>query len=225
VFESDDLGTTWVGDDGLPNLVVTELQIRRDKEVLRAATYGWGMWQRRIEPPFPTVDVYVRNNKMDTGEWSPATNNIADPQVVGSKLHFWESPDIKVSIDPFAPQDGVEFDEMLESPTIRGFINPLYVQVHNRGWQTARNVKVRAIWASGAGGLPPLPDDFWSTFPGNWSGASDWKPVDTALPFQTIPVLEPHTPVILNWLWFVPQSASDDSCVLVVVSSDHDEVI
>lgn len=223
VFESNDAAVTWLGDDGLPNVVVTELQIRREKDVLRAATYGWGMWQRRIQPPYPEVDIYIRNNKMDTGEGPPPTD-VVDPQVVGTKLYFWESPDIKVSLGLPNPKDGVEFDELFEIPTMRGFINPVWIQVHNRGWKTATNVKVRALWASGASGLPPLPNDFWSTFPGNWSGESDWQPLDDTIPFQTIASLKPHTPAFLFWFWPLPLTASEDSCVLVVISSDQDPV-
>ena len=212
-----------MGDETLPNVVVTEVKVREAGDVLRAATYGWGMWQRRILPPLSPVDVYVRDNKMDTGETSPSPYDVVDPQVAGSKLYFWESPDIKTSLDS-PPVDGVEFDPVLEWDPLRGEPNPLYVQVHNRGWTPATNVKVRALWADGAAGLPPLPADFWSTFPGNWSAASDWHPIDANLPFQTIPTLRPHTPAILNWTWVLPSSASDDSCVLVVISADQDPV-
>lgn len=223
VFESNDGGMTWLADDGLPNVVVTELRVRETDDVLRAATYGWGMWQRRIVPPYAPVDVYVRDNKMDTGETSPAPYDVVDPQVVGNKLYFWESPDIKVSLDA-APLDGVEVDQLTENAPVRGALNPLYIQVHNRGWKTATNVKVRALWAAGAAGLPALPHDFWSTFPGNWSGATDWQPIDANIPFQTITKLRPHTPKILTWSWLLPLSASDDSCVLVVISADQDPV-
>ena len=223
VFESADGGATWIGDDGLPNVVVTELRVREAGDVLRAATYGWGMWQRRIRPPYSPVDLYVRDNKMDTGETSPSPYGVDDPQVVGAKLYFWESPDIKVSLDP-APIDGVEFDKLVEVAAQRETVNPLYVQVHNRGWMPLANVTVKALWAEGAAGLPPLPGDFWSSFPGNWANASDWKPVDANVPFQTIPKLLPHTPAILTWSWFVPFSASADSCVLVVVSASQDPV-
>ncbi|HXT61476.1 MAG TPA: hypothetical protein VN696_00435, partial [Pyrinomonadaceae bacterium] len=223
VFESNDGGLTWLADDGLPNVVVTDLRVREDKQVLRAATYGWGMWQRRIVPPYASVDVYVRDNKMDTGETSPAPYDVDDPQVVGNKLYFWESPDIKVSSDA-APVDGVEFDQLQETDLVHGGANTLYIQVHNRGWKTATNVKVRALWASGAAGLPPLPNDFWSTFPGNWSGATDWQPIDANIPFQTIPKLRPHTPKILTWSWVLPPDASDDNCVLAVISADEDPV-
>jgi hypothetical protein len=223
VFESNDGAVTWLADDGLPNVVVTELRVREGNDVLRAATYGWGMWQRRIVPPYASVDVYVRDNKMDTGETSPAPYDVVDPQVVGNKLYFWESPDVKVSLDA-PPKDGVEFDQLEETAAVRGGANPLYIQVHNRGWKTATNVKVKALWAAGAAGLPALPNDFWSTFPGNWSGATDWQPIDANIPFQTIPKLRPHTPAILTWSWLLPLSASDDSCVLVVISADQDLV-
>ena len=223
VFETHDGGTTWFGDETLPNVVVTEVKVREAQDVLRASTYGWGMWQRRIRPPYAPVDVYVRDNKMDTGETSPSPYDVVDPQVAGSKLYFWESPDIKTSLDS-PPVDGVEFDALLEWDPVRGAPNPLYVQVHNRGWKTATNVKVKALWAAGAAGLPPLPGDFWSTFPGNWSAASDWQPIDSNVPFQTIAALLPHTPAILTWSWLLPLSASDDSCVLVVISADQDPV-
>jgi hypothetical protein len=224
VFESNDGGATWFGDSGLPNVVVTELKVRGAGDVLRAATYGWGMWQRRIRPPYSPVDVYVRDNKMDTGETSPSPYDVVDPQVVGNKLYFWESPDIKVSFEPSAPLDGVEFDQLQEAAPTRGAANPLYIQVHNRGWASATNVKVKPLWAAGGAGLPALPNDFWSTFPGNWSGASDWQPIDANVPFQLIPKLQPHTPAILTWSWLLPLSASDDSCVLVVISADQDPV-
>jgi len=224
VFESNDGAVSWLGDDGLPNVVVTELTIRKENDVLRAATYGWGMWQRRIQPPYSPVDVYVRDNKMDTGETRPSPYNVVDPQVVGNKLFFWESPDIKVSLSASPPKDGVEFDLLEETAPLRGVLNPLYIQVHNRGWNTATNVKVKVLWAAGATGLPKLPSDFWSSFPGNWSAASNWKPIDANVPFQTISKLLPHTPAILKWTWLLPLNASDDSCVLVVISADQDPV-
>jgi hypothetical protein len=160
---------------------------------------------------------------MDTGETSPAPYDVVDPQLVDNKLYFWESPDIKVSSEA-APLDGVEFDQLQETDLVHGGANPLYIQIHNRGWRTATNVKVKALWATGAAGLPALPKDFWSTFPGNWSGATDWQPIDIDIPFQTIPKLRPHTPKILTWSWLLPLDASDDNCVLVVISADEDPV-
>lgn len=174
-------------------------------------------------PPYSPVDIYVRDNKMDTGETSPSPYDVVDPQVVGNKLYFWESPDIKVSWDA-APVDGVEFDDLEETPPLRGAVNPLYIQVHNSGWTPATNVVVKALWAAGGAGLPPLPSDFWSTFPGNWSAASEWKPIDANVPFQAVATLMPHTPAILTLSWSLPSSASDDSCVLVVISTDKDPV-
>jgi hypothetical protein len=35
----------------------------------------------------------------------------------------------------------------VKAPPLRGAFNPLYVQVHNRGWKSATNVKVKALWA------------------------------------------------------------------------------
>ncbi len=202
-----------------------ELEVRENGDVLRAATYGWGMWQRRIRPPvYPWMFTFAITRWTRAKRAPRRTRRSRSagrrPQVV----YFWESPDIKVSVDGPGPKDGVEFDELPETAPLRSVANPLYVQVHNRGWMAATNVKVRALWAQGGAGLPPLPSDFWSTFPGSWSGTSDWQPIDPNWPFQIIPKLMPHTPAILAWSWFLPLSAEDDSCVLVVISADNDPV-
>ncbi len=224
VFESQDAASTWFDDDGLPNVVVTELQVRDGGDVIRAATYGWGMWQRRIQAPSHPIDVYVRNNKLDTGETSPSPTHVVDPEKVGAQVYFWESPDIKASWGQ-PPVDGVQFDELKPDAPAAGAVNPLYVQVHNRGWKPAASVFVKAIWTKGGAALPPLPADLWSSFPDNWSSASDWKPVDPNLPFQVVPVLQPHTPAIVSWSWKLPLNAPLDCCVLMVASASQDPVV
>lgn len=223
VFESIDGAISWAPDTGLPNVTIMDLKLNQAGDVLRAATYGWGMWQRRVAASVPGPDVYVRDNKLDTGETVPLLWGVPDPQIPGSSVYYWESPDIKVSDDP-APVDGVEFDRMSETGVVRGGLNKLYVQVHNRGPLAAHNVKVKAIWTSGSGSLAPLPDDFWASFPDAWSAESLWSSVDPAVESQTIPTLEPHTPAILAWDWNLPTAAADDTCVLVVVSADKDPV-
>lgn len=225
VFTSADGGTTW-GDfngDALPNVVVSALELDSQRSVLRAATYGWGMWQRQLKASCPATDLYVRDSRIDTGETFPSPSGVPDPGALDTDVYWWQSPDIKVSTGP-APRDGVEFDQMAAESAVRGTTVPIYIQVHNRGPETVHHVKVAALWIRASAGVPALPDDFWATFPGPFQAASEWKLIDPAVPFQTIDKLLPHTPAILRWDFAVPQNATEDSCAFVAVSSDEDLV-
>jgi hypothetical protein len=231
VFQTTDGGLTWVPfDNGLPNVVVGALALNAAGDRLRAATYGYSMWEMPLSAQCDQVDVYVRDNKLDTGE-ATALSGIIDPTAVGSFVYWWEGVDAKVNAYPYyaPPPDGIEFDRAIHDNPVRNdgaHPNPnrLYIQVHNRGPQPTNNVKVKVLWADASAGLPALPSDFWSTFPNAWSAASAWAPIDPAVPFQTIPQLLPHTPKILTWNWTVPTTAATHSCVLTVISSDEDPV-
>jgi photosystem II stability/assembly factor-like uncharacterized protein len=235
VFRTTNGGASWADfGAGLPNVVISDLALNAGGDTLRAATYGYGMFELDLLSTCPPVDVYVRDNKLDTGETSPSPSGIVDPTTVGSFVYWWESADIKVDAFPYfavdALFDGVEFDRSTAENPVRfdaAHPNPnrLYVQVHNRGPLPTHNVKVKALWANASAGLPSLPADFWSTFPNNWSAASGWNIVNAALPFQVIPTLLPHTPKVLRWNWIVPPTAADHTCMLVVISADEDPVV
>ncbi len=231
IFQTTNGGLTWTTfDNGLPNVVISALALNGPGDRLRAATYGYSMWETSLGETCEQVDIYIRDNKLDTGE-AIAPSAIADVTAVGSFVYWWESVDIKVDAYPYytPPPDGIEFDQAVhENPvcndTAHSNANRLYVQVHNRGPQPANNVKVKVLWADASAALPALPSDFWSTFPNAWGAASAWSPVDPGVPFQNIPQLLPHTPKILMWNWIVPTTAAAQSCVLAVISSDEDPV-
>lgn len=235
VFRTTDGGVSWTDfGAGLPNVVISDLALNSLGNTLRAATYGYGMFELDLLSTCPPVDVYVRDNKLDTGETSPSPSGVADPTTVGSFVYWWESADIKVDAFPYfavdALFDGVEFDHAIAENPVRNdpaHPNPnlLYVQVHNRGPLPAHNVKVKALYANASAGLPVLPADFWATFPNNWAAPSAWSIVNAAIPFQVIPTLLPHTPKILTWKWNVPVTAADHTCMLVVISADEDPVV
>ena len=235
VYRTTNGGTTWgTFGNGLPSVIVSDLALDDSGTLLRAATYGRGMWQTRLASTCPDRDVYVRDSKLDTGELLPSPSGVSDPTVVGGTVYWWQSPDIKVDAYPYfavdALFDGVEFDTATAEDPVRNDAghpnaNWLYVQVHNRGPLSAHNVKVKVLYADASAGLPLLPTDFWANYPNDWSAASPWSTVDAAVPFQTIATLEPHTPVVLRWDWDVPVSAANHTCMLAVITSDEDPVV
>lgn len=234
VFRTTNGGTSWADfGRGLPNLVISDLALNAAGDILRAATYGYGMFELHLGTSCPLVDVYIRDNKLDTGETLPSPSGTQDPTTLGATVYWWESSDIKVDAYPYFPVDalfdGVEFDGATAEDVIRNdgaHPNPnrLYVQVHNRGPLPAHNVKVKVLWADASAGLPALPADFWTSYPNNWTSASGWNIVDPAVPFQNIPELLPSTPKVLRWDWTVPVTAAEHSCMLAVMSSDEDPI-
>jgi len=228
VYRTTDLGVNWeVFDNGIPNVVISDLHIDPEDNLLYAATFGRGMYKLNIAPAAvePAVDLYLRDSVLDVGERFPSPGGQPNPNDVSDWVDWWESPDIKVDVTPFFTPDGlfdgVEFDEELphEDPK-RTDVNRFYLQVHNRGWQSTTNVRVRAFFADAHAGLPSLPNaltppDF------NLSSTVDWQPIGLA---QTIALLEPNRPVIVSWDWTVPMSANTHSCLLAVVSSADDPI-
>lgn len=228
VYRTQDGGASWQAfDNGLPNVMIADLHVDAEDNALYAATFGRGMYEVSIAPGMtePQVDLYMRDSLLDTGERFPSPSGHPNPNDVSDTVRYWESPDIKVDVAPyFSPDalfDGVEFDlDLAHEDPVRTQVNRFSLQVHNRGWATANNVRVRAFFASASGGLPALPNaltppDF------NLSSTANWQPIG---PAQTIPVLEPNRPVIVTWDWSVPMGATTHSCLLAVMSCPDDPI-
>jgi hypothetical protein len=228
VYRTIDLGVSWQAfDNGIPNVIITDLHVDPDDNMLYAATMGRGMYKLDITPGItePEVDLYLRDSLLDTGERFPSPSGEPNPNDPADNVYRWESPDIKVDVIPYdtpAPVfDGVEFDAQVphEDP-VRGQVNRFYLQVHNRGWRDTANVHVRAFFADASAGLPALPNAL--TAPAfNLSSTVNWTPIG---PAQTIPLLEPNRPVIVQWDWSVPMGAATHSCLMAVVSSGDDPI-
>lgn len=66
VFVRDNLKTYWVPfNDGLPNVVVNDLEIPAGSGLLRAGTYGRGLWQTKIVDcniPVPQITIKGKNS-------------------------------------------------------------------------------------------------------------------------------------------------------------------
>lgn len=227
-FRTTNGGASWHAfDNGLPHAPIVDLHHSAADRALYAATMGRGMYKVSTTSAVePRVDLYLRDSELDTGERIPSPSDEPDPLDTSSREYWWMSPDIKVQstglYTPDAVFDGVEFDtEVAHQDAVRGIANRFYLQVHNRGWQNATNVRVRAFFADASAGLPALPADFWTAFPGSDPSGVVWRPIG---PARTIATLEPNRPVIVSWDWVVPASAATHSCLLAVSTCDQDPI-
>jgi photosystem II stability/assembly factor-like uncharacterized protein len=236
VWTTTDGGANWFPfSDGLPNVDVYDLKLHEPTRLLRAATHGRGLWERQLGGAGAAdVRLVIRDHVMDTGRLTPSPSGLAsaweDPyrQVnLGDPLFWWNCADVKVDSPaggsyqmPVASVDYVAFETALEhrNPQ-RGALNRVYVQVQNRGVLPASNVVVKILYADATPGLPDLPSDFWTAFPGNSAMSSPWTSIGAA---QTIASLRPEHPAVLEWDWTPPMSAAAHSCLLVVASSTED---
>jgi photosystem II stability/assembly factor-like uncharacterized protein len=232
VFRTTNLGTSWHDfSNALPSVPCVDIHLDAH-DVLRVATHGRGMYQFRVGPgaPCPDVDIYFHDNELDTGEVFPSPSGQVYPLNGGRTVYWWQSVDIKVDAFPlYTPDalfDGVEFDrDLTHDDPVRGAVNRVYVQIHNRGAFTGHNVKVKLLYADATAGLPALPSDFWTQFPGDPTAASAWTVIHPASgTYHLVPTLEPHTPVMLRWDWTVPVSQATHSCLLAVMTCDEDPI-
>jgi photosystem II stability/assembly factor-like uncharacterized protein len=240
VYRTTNAGTAWTQfSQGLPNCAIFDLKLHTPTRLLRVATHGRGMWERKLDvAAMPDVDLFFRDHLMDTGRWGPAPpSSVAgfeDPLQhvsLGDGLAWYMCADIKVDALEGSPPayqmnvsdvDYVTFESRLghRNPQ-RGQINRAYIQAHNRGIQPATAVTVKSLYADATAGLPPLPTDFWTAFPGNSVDTSVWHPIGSA---QTIATVSPTEPAVLEWDWNTPTSAADHSCLLVVMDSPTDPI-
>ena len=240
VFRTTSGGTSWTQfSEGLPNCAVFDLRLHQPTRLLRAATHGRGLWERKLDvAAMPDVDLYFRDHLMATGRQIPAPGGVEaafeDPLqhvALGDPLWWWQCADIKVDAlegtppgyqMPVALVDYVAYESRLQHRHAqRGRVNRVYVQVHNRGFVPGASVTVKVLFANAAAGLPPLPSDFWTAFPNDSTNSADWTPIGTA---KVIPSLSPVEPVVLEWDWTTPLTAADHTCLLVVMDSASDPI-
>ena len=230
VFRTDNAGMSWTPwDEGLPNVAVFDLQIHGPRRLLRSATHGRSVWERNIDAmSCPMVDLYMRDNILDSGRVQPSPE-AAHPFDGTVWEGHWKSQDIKVdgpepNFQTTNPVDNyVDFATLQHRTARRDRTNRFYVQVHNRGVNIAHNVQVRAFFAPTSPGLPPLPPDFWTggrPFSGTPSGPN-WIPVGATI---NLGDLEAGEPGLAEWDWFIPTTAPQHSCLLVVTTCTEDPI-
>lgn len=239
VFKTTNAGGAWTSySQGLPNTAIYDLRFLPGQKLLRAATHGRGLWEIKTDAiPSPTADLYLRDHVMHTGRMPSsgiASAGFADPLQhisLNDNVYWWQSVDIKVDA-PTSVMGGYQFavsdvdyvvyeTELEHRNPDKGNVNRVYVRVQNRGPGNATDVQVKIMYAGASAGLPDLPADFWTQFPNDPVAISPWNPVGAT---QTIPLLEPCKPVILEWDWNPVPSADTHSCMLVVTDSATDPI-
>ena len=176
VWRSTDGGVTWEPfSEGLPDAAVTDLVLHPRSRLLRAATYGRGVWERDLTgTPRPGIQLYVRDTQLDQGRF-PTMNGLLDPTAPERVVFHWRGPDIKLDtpdvtgqtkVPPSEELDFYQFVDWLNdypfniarSPVqvTPNIITRVYVQVHNRGVLPANEVRVMLLVANASAGLPPL---------------------------------------------------------------------
>src|SRR5262249_52970768 len=215
-------------NNGLPNALVKDLAFHAPSRLLRAGTQSRGIWEIAVDQTtLPDVEVYLRDNIVDTGRLSPSPSNVDDPFHFGSKAFWFQCPDIKVDSPTFQRpsasdvdfevfgddesmiEHGLQFAGGLqgESPQRNRTVR-VFVQVHNRGVKSATNVAVKVFFAASSVTLPNLPNGFWTNFPNNSVQlSSPWQAVAA---HKIISAIEPGRAQIVSFDWPVAATVSNN---------------
>jgi hypothetical protein len=229
IIRSLDDGATWDWwTDNLPNTFVRRLVIDNDKRLMRAVTYGRGLWERPLDAlTAPDTELYLRDNALDLGR--PPTPEGPNPFEAGKSEKVFSGADLKVNASgatevtstvDYTSLSGIDyigFHDLPDRKLQHGKDTQIYLQVNNRGPSPAQNVQARLFWANKEGGsFPDLPASFWTPFPtGDPADTSKWHPIG---PAQTVAELRPVEPVILTFSW--PAEKVDDTVgVLAAITS------
>jgi hypothetical protein len=176
VWYSADSGNTWQPcSKGLPDAAVMDLRIHSTHHLLRAATFGRGVFELPLDDSTsPNVILYLRSTLLDRGLY-PTQDNLPDPTQPGEVVNHRNSPDLKLSLpdnngnfplptainfEQFNNQlpDPLPEDTTIDQPQVR-----VYVKVHNRGPKPANGVGVMLLGT-------PVTDDKLSPLPQGFAG-------------------------------------------------------
>ncbi len=195
VWRSTDAGANWTPfAQGLPDAAVIDLKLHAGRRLLRASTYGRGVYERTLDAgPKAGIELYVRDTQLDQGRFA-TTNWLPDPTNQGELVRHWRGPDIKLDTPDamghyqFPLTGTINFLQFVDT-LVDDFQNVathatatittrVYVQVHNRGVVPANGVQVMLLLANASTSLPSLP-------PGYEADVQAGNPINTAN-WQTI---------------------------------------
>ena len=180
------------------------------RRVLRAATFGRGVWERVLdvpEGPCDGSDAYVRDTLLDTGE-TPSGAPRPDP--LDSEKELVAAVDLKVdrasrsgkyqepksnrtylpASDPTAVADFIGFERLKRDEPQAGRTAHVYLQIHNRGPSTAQ-IRARVLYTRAGEVSEPLPTDvFGALLPTDrWFAVGDPQTID----------VRPGEPGVVRW--------------------------
>lgn len=179
IWRSTDSGQNWTTfSPGLPDAAVLDLALHNPRRLLRASTYGRGVYEYDLAAStVPGIQLYVRDTQLDQGRFT-TVNGLPDPTDQGEFVRHWAGPDIKLDTPdasgnyqfPITPGTTIDFEQFVNDLTddfrnvathaTATITTRVYVQVHNRGVTPADNVRVMLLLANASAGLPNLPSGF-----------------------------------------------------------------
>lgn len=209
---------------GLPDAAVIDLQLHESSRLLRAATHGRGVYEFDLGRPQRAVDLYIRDHILDLGRHPTATGlpdptrfgatvepgqspdiKIDVPDEAGRYQLAGVDPRYQTPFPPSrAPESTVDFytfatklpadSNTLATHSRSNIQTMIYVQVHNRGRNTANNVRVMLLLAtngdersSGSAppsqthSLPPLPRGYETAIrAGEPIASAQWQTIGLA---------------------------------------------
>jgi len=217
---------------GLPDAPVLDLVLCSSPHLLRAATYGRGVWELNLDETTPVTETYLRAHPADTrrlfpaGGKDPATSTDPPPAA-----RIDASPDIVIArtpspvaanhldmalLDRIKPKDGPPGGPSQLAPPDHAVV---YVQVNARGWQRrpAGTVHVGLLatprFDATLAHLPALPHDWVAQFraavttpPGNWlAGGARWAWIGTPATLAAPRPLHPEEPQVVRFAVTFPR--------------------
>jgi hypothetical protein len=211
------------------------------KVVLRAGIPTRGVWERDVsaDAPAPPVLLYVRDNILDQGRFTPSLEGMANPYDPTRRVWHYQCADLKIDArqpggavadffqtDPEGatqPISHVLFDQLRDNShnLPSGDAAWVHVQVRNRSHASANNVRVWAIYCNAAAGVPSLSASpslgnafpFWSQFAVTGQIVPELpadSPWRSVGPPQTLSGIVASTPKVASWLWTVPTLPTGD---------------
>lgn len=200
VWRSTDSGQNWAPfSSGLPDAGVLDLALHGPRRLLRAATYGRGVFEYSLDATnLAGVELFVRDTQLDQGRFT-TTNWLPDPTAQGQLVRHWAGPDIKLDTPdamgnyqfPVTPGANIDFEQFVDvlsddsqnvaSHATANITTRVYVQVHNRGVTPANGVRVMLLLANASLGLPNLPAGYATNVQnGTPITTADWRTVGFA---------------------------------------------
>jgi len=214
VWATSDGGANWtLVENGLPDAAVLDLQIHQRSRLLRAATYGRGVFQYKLDPPAPPdQQLYVRDTTYDLG-LTPTVDGIDDyAEWPAQPVVHWESPNIKVDVPtpagyqtPNAKIDFFVFNDLIVDgsggvasldPSSGTVTNRVYVEAHTRGVSPVSGVQVMLLLANASVVLPPLPAGYTAHVQ---NGTPITSPLWQTVGIRTIPTLRNGIPEVVEF--------------------------
>ncbi len=210
----------------LPLSPVYQLSIHEPSRLIRAVTFGRGVWERSLEEKkCKRVHLYIRDNILDVGE-KTKSKNTDHPFVDGVKVQFWQSEDIKIESHSFStpkPVDSpVEFLTKVRDENIKGGSKyRVYTQVHNRGAISVSGVKVRAYYALNVSSPPSLRGIWDQGGPFGQNRVQKWKPIGQSI--ELCEDLEAGKSAVVHWEWELKDSIK--SANILVFTSCNEQAL